>query len=1392
MLNNIGTYLLAQSWQIGVIFAVVAAASFAMRRASAHWRYLLWVVVLVKCFVPPLVSVPLAVLPESVPAPVIEIAATAGPLTAPLSQVSVPQPMEFSQVAPVASKSTAGLSAVPAAAVQTSKLSWPGSLPATHWLTVAWAAGLGLFGLYVLVKAHRVRRTLNMLRDEPSEQLQAEVAELAGCMGMARVPRVWLVKGWGQPFVWGLLRGEVYLPLHFAQPDESGKRRQIIAHELAHIARFDAAVNALQVIAQGLFFFHPLVWWANKRIRAEREKCCDEMAIAHLSSSPRHYGSAIVDALVRQNETKLATPSLAIAGPVKNVEDRIKTILTHGRKFYRRPTLAAVVTVLILAGLCVPTALVLTARPADAAPKKLVVTEDVSSGIAVISTTVEEAIPALGERFIATLTNGDTVELVGIADLHGETKTWWRPDGSELTKPPYRGAENPPARYLNEIVVRYSGPSDASSMWKTPNSHTSGIGKPKDESGKQIDDLRVQLAKFVDSPSVVNFRFGVATGQWQTLVSRTTSGRTIFPDKQQPDQIIISGPDTENDKVVIRVATKVLEPKTRFVAFKTSGEIATPVTSSSESNGQLGLQTYRFKLPLEEIDHFEFQSRPYEWVQFKNVSLKPGLKTNVQVSTETIETAPAETPAAKATSKSGKTFTTADLPDVDRREVNKELSEFPAEIDLSTPEGAWAAWQRAYANGDSQAIVNLCWTTFNKKKFIKLEQESYDRMDPKQREVRKEAYLNSRLIEVIVFPEHPKAQSIAMAFYELRPPNGKPYYDSRYFGKIHDQWKNTGQDGIGDLDRARMVFYRKMSGMNVLLKEKGNRHLLDNPHLVRQAAKDLFERIRNADYATYLDGGKKDGRKDEQNRFPTVGFYETMSGHDVLVEWICREFSANPITAVEIGEVFKGSNGRPTVPYKVTLKDGKVLSGNLPFAADRENIYGLHGIDWQHQYPNGLSDLKATAKPSVSSDQVIVEDLALAMMVAIREKDDAALQAMSTDRIKGWKKSWPHFSMELRERFKQMTGKEIAMYPAESIVRGDVAAVKCTGPDKLNGIYLALFFVKTDAGWKNFTVRNAPPSMALESLLTKTAKAIGVELATAAPAASMVFASPLSEAAASPVPAVVKTFPAAFSDDVNPRLNRITVTFNKRMTDKSWSWVGGDDIYNASAGKIRYNSSRTTCTMPVKLKPGTVYYVGVNSPKFKNFKSADGRPAKPYVILFATKSKDGKPTLITKELVDKAVEVNSYQPAYDAAKVPTEFVAVPKVVKTFPPAFATDVDPKLSKITTTFDKRMRNGSWSWTGGGDTFPKTTGKASYDPSRTTCTMPVKLEPGKVYWIGVNSPSHKNFKSADGTPAKRYVILFSTKSANGKPTPLPKDMVEKARRINSPAKPAMRSIK
>jgi RNA polymerase sigma-70 factor (ECF subfamily) len=100
------------------------------------------------------------------------------------------------------------------------------------------------------------------------------------------------------------------------------------------------------------------------------------------------------------------------------------------------------------------------------------------------------------------------------------------------------------------------------------------------------------------------------------------------------------------------------------------------------------------------------------------------------------------------------------------------------------------------------------------------------------------------------------------------------------------------------------------------------------------------------------------------------------------------------------------------------------------------------------------------------------------------------------------------------------------------------------------------------------------------------------------------------------------------------------------------------------------------------------------------------------------------------------------------------------VVKSEPATDAKDVDPGITEIRVTFSKDMRDGSWSWTQRSDeTYPQVTGKPHYVDKR-TCVLPVKLEPGKTYFLGINSPRFGNFKDASGRSAVPFALSFSTK--------------------------------
>ena len=138
-LTQITNYLLTQSWQIAVLVVVITAVNLALKNKSAHIRYLLWLIVLAKCLVPPLFAVPVAVLPQEKMAEPVPVS----PAKMPVTFGAVDTPTTEASVSPVAAATTPDITERPA------------RLTVRQWLSFAWVAGVAVFFLFAVIKALR-------------------------------------------------------------------------------------------------------------------------------------------------------------------------------------------------------------------------------------------------------------------------------------------------------------------------------------------------------------------------------------------------------------------------------------------------------------------------------------------------------------------------------------------------------------------------------------------------------------------------------------------------------------------------------------------------------------------------------------------------------------------------------------------------------------------------------------------------------------------------------------------------------------------------------------------------------------------------------------------------------------------------------------------------------------------------------------------------------------------------------------------------------------------------------------------------------------------------------------------------------------------------------------
>lgn len=148
------------------------------------------------------------------------------------------------------------------------------------WLVEAWFLGVAVLSLRTAGGLLLIERMRRREIKPVAQELYEKCVALQRKMGLARVIRYCECLRVDTPAVLGWFRPVVLLPVRALTGLTEAQIEAVIAHELAHIRRLDCFVNLFQIAAETLLFYHPAVWWVSQRIRAERENCCDDEAIA--------------------------------------------------------------------------------------------------------------------------------------------------------------------------------------------------------------------------------------------------------------------------------------------------------------------------------------------------------------------------------------------------------------------------------------------------------------------------------------------------------------------------------------------------------------------------------------------------------------------------------------------------------------------------------------------------------------------------------------------------------------------------------------------------------------------------------------------------------------------------------------------------------------------------------------------------------------------------------------------------------------------------------------------------------------------------------------------------------------------------------------------------------
>ncbi|HEY3974355.1 MAG TPA: M56 family metallopeptidase [Candidatus Sulfotelmatobacter sp.] len=189
------------------------------------------------------------------------------------------------------------------------------------YLVESWLLGVALFSLrsaggFFLLERKRRKQSLLV-----SERVLEICYTLQDRLGLRRAIDYCECKWLQAPAVVGWFRPVVFLPVTALSGLSEDQLQAVIAHELAHIQRLDPFLNVFQVCVETLLFYHPAVWWLNKRIRAEREHCCDDVAVA-LCGNALEYARA----LTLMEEWRSA-PALAMAANRGPLTERVVRVL---------------------------------------------------------------------------------------------------------------------------------------------------------------------------------------------------------------------------------------------------------------------------------------------------------------------------------------------------------------------------------------------------------------------------------------------------------------------------------------------------------------------------------------------------------------------------------------------------------------------------------------------------------------------------------------------------------------------------------------------------------------------------------------------------------------------------------------------------------------------------------------------------------------------------------------------------------------------------------------------------------------------------------------------------------------------------------------------------------
>ena len=156
------------------------------------------------------------------------------------------------------------------------------------------------------------------------------------------------------PIIVGLLKPCIYLPIHLISDYNETDMRYMLLHELQHYKHKDAIASYLMNLAAVIYWFNPLVWYALKEMRSDREVACDASVLKMLDEEAyEDYGNTLINFAEKVSLTPFPFAA-GLGGNMKQIKRRIINIAAYEKPTFRKKlksVTAFMLTAVLLLGL---------------------------------------------------------------------------------------------------------------------------------------------------------------------------------------------------------------------------------------------------------------------------------------------------------------------------------------------------------------------------------------------------------------------------------------------------------------------------------------------------------------------------------------------------------------------------------------------------------------------------------------------------------------------------------------------------------------------------------------------------------------------------------------------------------------------------------------------------------------------------------------------------------------------------------------------------------------------------------------------------------------------------------------------------------------------------------